>query len=191
MKKIWVIIGTVFIITLLFATAKRFGYTLKIDKTPAVKDQPSVNDTLYPDHSIPESNIEWFMDKTRIKKGYLTSFIATYTVNGKIIAVSNEPGRIAGLKYYYTGEKGYYYYYGKLTLQSLRSGTISSQDAYFSKKRMEILKVYQVTNQGLIEKSFSDLKAGKFIEIKEAVDLSISNIDDINVLFLTIKILSQ
>ena len=102
-----------------------------------------------------------------------------------MVEINAEPGRMEGLKDYYTEEKGYYYYYGKIKLQAENR---LSNTFHFSKKRMELMKVYLMTDKGPVVNSFANIKINNYVEIEESVDLAISNIDDKNVLYLVVRI---
>jgi hypothetical protein len=134
--------------------------------------------------AIPKSNIEWLTTRQRFDKGMLKNFKVEYTIQGKLVSVEEETGKIEGLEDYYVGEEGKYVYGAKLTLDHLGN----RKTIYFSNKRLSIIKLYKYDK--LLNKYISiqlkELMPGKKIEVTEVVDLAISNINDENVLSLNI-----
>lgn len=136
--------------------------------------------------SIPRSNLEW-LGNISLKGGkQLKSFIVTTTFEGKVVEVSNEHGwwKI-GTKYYYVGKLGYYEYAGKITLEDTER---DKQLLLISTKRMNELKVFQVSNGKNTPAKFSDIRVGDKIELTETVDLTIPNQNDENLVSITIRI---
>lgn len=182
-KKLIAFLPLFFLIAVLFSVAVVLFNRLNTLKPEQAK---AAFLNLNTDYSLPESNREWFEHISRVKKDVLKSLIVKMTVVGEVADISGKSGKLGGLEDYYVGEKGYYHYEGLIRLKT-ESG--DSNTVYFSKRRMEILKVYEVSERGVVEKRFSDIKVGDKIEIEEAVELAISNINDANVLSLTIRIL--
>lgn len=136
---------------------------------------------------IPMSNWEWLGAISANTRGFLDKFIATSTFSGKVVEVSENPGK-EKLKasYYYVGERGYYAYNGKISLES-ENGKV--QPFLFSPRRIKDAKVVEVTESGELPREFKDIKVGQSIEIEEAVDLALPNVNDENLVSLTIRIL--
>jgi len=135
--------------------------------------------------TIPASNLEWLANEVVAPKTVLKRMIHTTAVGGEITEIKRQSGKLPGLKDYYTGpEKGYYTYGGFVRLKPLGEGKVES--FYFSPKRMEVMETTDSTGQKI---AFDDLSIGSIVEIEETVDLAVSNINDQNVISLTIKII--
>lgn len=135
---------------------------------------------------FPASNIEWFNLYSKLSAGGLNEFVITWKTQGTVNQISDKPGDKPGFNDYYTGDKkGYFHYSGKITLAYTNNKKI---EWALSDRRMQLLKVYDITPSGPVEKTFQDIKVGDNIEIEESVDLSISNINDENVRYLVIRI---
>lgn len=133
-------------------------------------------------YTIPSSNLEWLSKEVVIPKDVLKKMILATTVTGKIADSKLLSGRLSGFSEYYTGsEKGYYAYEGYIRLKPLDDGKVKS--FYFSSKRMNIMRVIDKSGKKI---NFDDLKIGEVVEIEETVDLAILNIDDKNVISLTV-----
>jgi len=135
-------------------------------------------------YTIPKSNMEWLRTRQRFGKGMLKSFKAEYTIQGELISVKEEAGKIEGLNDYYVEEKGNYIYGAKLTLKHQNN----TKTIYFSKPRLSLIKIYRYnySQNRYQEIKLSELKQGSYVEITEAVDLAIDSINDKNVLYLSI-----
>lgn len=132
--------------------------------------------------TIPSSNLEWLSKAALVPKDVLKKMILATTVTGKIADSKLLSGRLSGFSEYYTGgEKGYYAYEGYIRLKPLDDGKV--KNFYFSSKRMNIMRVIDKSGEKI---NFDDLKIGEVVEIEETVDLAILNIDDKNVISLTV-----
>lgn len=137
------------------------------------------------ENTIPASNLEWLENEVLIPITILKKMLYSSVVAGKVVEIKRESGKLSGLKDYYAGpEKGYYVYQGLIRLKSSQDGY--GETFYFSPREMNIMKVTDAAGN---EISFDDLKTGSMIEIEETVDLAVSNIDDQNVIALTIKVI--
>lgn len=135
--------------------------------------------------TIPASNLEWLANEVLAPKTVLKRMVHITAVAGEITEIKRESGKLPGLKDYYTGpEKGYYSYGGYVRLKPLGEGNIES--FYFSPKRMEVMGVTDLLGKKI---AFDDLVIGAVIEVEETVDLAVSNINDGNVISLTIKVI--
>ena len=135
--------------------------------------------------TIPASNLEWLANEVPVPITVLRRMIHTTAVGGEITEIKRESGKLPGLKDYYTGpEIGYYAYGGLVRLKPPGEGKIES--FYFSPKRMEVMGVTDLLGKKI---AFDDLSIGSIVEIEETVDLAVSNINDQNVISLTIKVI--
>lgn len=137
-------------------------------------------------YALNDSHLEWLNNVKIYQKNILKQLTVTSIVKGQVVEVSREKGKLSGLKYYYTGEAGYYVYHGSVKLTSEED---TENTLYFSEKRMKVIKIYEYSSQGINERKFEDIKVGDIVEVEESVDLALPNINDENVLYLTIKIL--
>lgn len=127
-------------------------------------------------HAIPDTNVKWFMNKTKARKDIMTESTMTYTVEGEVVVISQTPGNVEGDDYHY--------------LRSLVIKNKSNEEniVYFSPRRTQIMRVIKNQGGAYSNMSYNDITAGDYIEIEESVDLLIPNFEDQNVLFLTLTI---
>lgn len=145
-------------------------------------------DSLPTDTAVPKSNYEWFHASVgSLPEGLVQSSIIATTVQGEIAELTQDGDRVRiRSKYYYVGDPGFYEYAGRITL---RQEDGSTTPLLFSPKRMETMRVVRAAGSREIPMSFSDLKVGDRVEITETVDLARSNINDENLVSLTVRVL--
>lgn len=152
--------------------------------TPSVAEQVAENILVASENTIPASNLEWLANEALVPAAMLKKMLHTTTVGGEMVEVKREEGKLPGLRDYYTGtERGFYKYGGWVKIKPLQSE--GEEIFYFSPKRMEIMEVTDAAGKKI---KFDDLKTGMAIEMEETLDLAISNIDDQNVISVTIKV---
>ncbi len=134
-----------------------------------------------------KSNLEWVVANIGlIPEEQLKHSIIATAVTGTVVSSSQEPGSLPiSAKHYYVGEPGYYDYTGKIVLAGLSGET---KTYYFSPRRMETMEVYVVENGRQVPATFEEIATEDRVEIEETVDLAQSNIDDDNLISLTVLI---
>lgn len=137
--------------------------------------------------TLPRSNIEWLENIISLPSGHVDGMTMTTTVKGFVERATRGSGKFGGLEHYYIKEPGYYYFEGKIELVDSDN---QKSTYFFSPRRMQIIKVYRVSNGKQTEIGFDDIKPGDEIEIEEAADLIHSNINDENVKYLKITVLN-
>lgn len=127
-------------------------------------------------HAIPDTNVKWFMNKTKAIKDIMTKAAMTYTIEGEVTAISQTPGNVAGDDYHY--------------LRSLIVKNKNNEEniIYFSPRRTSIMRVIKNHGGTYSNMSYNDITVGAYIEIEESVDLLMPNLEDQNVLFLTLMV---
>lgn len=174
---------------LVLATARlaEFKKNIPLSKPEptTVSESTSANILAASEDTIPASNLEWLANEALVPTTVLKKMLHTTTVGGEVVEVKREEGKLPGLRDYYTGtEKGFYAYGGLIKIKPAQ--TEAAETFYFSPRRMEIMEVTDAAGKKI---KFDDLKTGMMIEMEETVDLAISNIDDQNVISLTIKVI--
>lgn len=139
-----------------------------------------LNRSGYSPKHIENSFLEWLDNKTGMSREFMESLTVTEVVIGNVVSAERRNGKIGGLKYYYTGEKGNYVYDSVLVLKK-NGKTIP---LYFSALRTKVLRVYRGSE--LIE--LEDLKDGESVMVSETVEVRKSNLNDQNLVNLTIKV---
>lgn len=139
-------------------------------------------------YGFPKSNLEWLAANVGMTpKSFMKSSLLTTTVTGKVGGTSGEHGSLPIVaRYYYVGTPGTYEYDGAITLSDPEG---ESRSIYFSPKRMKEMKVFAVRSGKLAPSEFAAIEAGDTVEIEETVDLSRSNINDDNLIGITVRIL--
>lgn len=139
-------------------------------------------------YTFPKSNLEWITATIGLApKGFTQSSIVTTTVAGTVTEQNEATGAIdIASRHYYVGTPGKYQYSGSLGLTSADDVT---RTFFFSPRRMQEVSVFTVRNGKQTPINFADIKPGDQVEVEESVDLSRSNINDQNLISLTIRIL--
>jgi hypothetical protein len=155
------------------------------DRMMMIKATDRLSDTAY---AFPKSNIEWLTANIAMTpKSHTKSSVISTTIHGKIADTSLASGEIAILsRHYFVGTPGTYTYDSALTLND-KQGV--SRTFYFSPKRTSMMKVVRVQNNRETPATFADIKTGDMVEVEETVELTKSNINDENLLSLTVRIL--
>jgi hypothetical protein len=155
------------------------------DRMIMIKATDRLSDTAY---AFPKSNIEWLTANIAMTpKSHTKNSVISTTIHGVVTNTSEAHGEVAILsKHYFVGTPGSYAYHGALTLDDHSGNT---RTFYFSPKRMNMMKVVRVQNTRETPATFKDIKSGDAVEVEEAVELTKSNINDENLLSLTVRIL--
>lgn len=153
---------------------------------PTAESKPTpANILAASEDTIPASNLEWLANEALVPTTVLKKMLHITSVGGEVVEIKRESGKLPGLTDYYTGpEKGFYAYDGFIRIKPAPDE--NAESFYFSPKRVEIMKITDASGKKI---GFDDLKLGSTIEMEETVDLAVSNIDDQNVISLTIKVI--
>lgn len=144
-----------------------------------------------PSYTMPKSNLDWMFDNLMLAQKKLApdfDLIMTTRVRGKITGISSRPGEIPlEGKHYYVGRPGFFKYDGKIDM-TLDNG--KAVEIFLSPKRMKLLRVVTESDQGDVPSSFDAVETGDEIELEETTDLVRPNINDDNIVSISLRILN-
>jgi hypothetical protein len=129
---------------------------------------------------ISNSTLEWLDNKLKASGGVVRSLQVEEVIEGEVIRAGYMRGKIGGLKYYYTGSPGYYEYASYILIKY--NG--KSVPVYFSERRTQMM----VVKAGSSPNSLQSIQPGDHVKIAEVIDLTKNNINDENLVSLTINV---
>lgn len=167
------------------------GYFLRSEKLKTEPDPVKlINaiDALKGEYGFSKSSLEWVAATIGLTpKSHLKHSIVRTAVMGVVVAKTSTLNSLPILsRHYYVGAPGTYEFAGSLTLTSAVGET---KVYHFSPRRMEFMKVFSLLRGKEMPAKFADITANNVVEIEETVDLAQSNVNDENLISITVRII--